>query len=239
MKPDSERNSDQIKRERIVAELPLTITSVSPQKKNADRFSLFNGSTFLMGVSGQTLLDFSIKKGTTLSEDLFYKLIRAEEYHKAKERAYRLLSGRDHGAEELQRKLVKKGFPPQICAGVVEELQKKDLLNDLEYARKFAHDKHHLRHWGARKIEAALYNKGVAESVVKKAVRNLHENINPGDVCLEIALKRRKHFLREGDLNKRKQKIFRYLAGKGYAPDIILKSIPTILERLDAKKSNT
>lgn len=217
-----------------MAELPLTVTSISPQKKNADRFTLFNGSTFLLGLSGQTLIDFSIQKGTTLSRDLFHKLIRAEEYQKAKERAYRLLSGRDHGAEELQRKLVNKGFPPQISAGVVEDLQKKGLLNDLEYARKFAHDKHHLRHWGARKIETALYNKGVPESVVKKTIRNLHENIDPVDVCLEIALKRRKHFLREGDLNKRKQKIFRYLAGKGYTPDTILKSIPTILECLDA-----
>jgi len=234
MKPDSESTSDQIKRERIVAKLPLPITSITPQKKNADRFSLFNGSTFLMGVSGQALLDFSIQKGTTLSNDLFYKLIRAEECQKVKERAYRLLAGRGHGAEELRRKLVKKGFSPEISASVVSELQQKGFLNDLEYAQKFAHDKHHLRNWGARKIEAALYNKGVPASVVKKAVHDLNEEINPVDVCLEIALKRRKHFLREGDLNKRKQKIFRYLAGKGYTPDTILKSIPTILERLDA-----
>jgi len=234
MKPDSETKSNQISREQIVAKLPLSITSITPQKKNAERFSLYNGSTFLMGISGQTLLDFPIQKGTTLTTDLFYKLSRAEEYQKVKDRAYHLLSIRDHGAEELRRKLVKKGFTPEITGVVVEELHQNDLLNDLTYARKFAHDKQHLRQWGARKIEAALYNKGVPASVIKKVIVDLHENIDPADVCLEIALKRRKHFLREDDLNKRKQKIFRYLAGKGYSPETILKSISTILEHLDA-----
>jgi len=76
MNPDQGKHSDPIKREQILTELPLVITSISPQKKNGDRFSLFNGKTFLIGVSSQTLLDFSIQKGMTLTRDLFHKLSR-------------------------------------------------------------------------------------------------------------------------------------------------------------------
>ncbi len=234
MNPDQGKHSDPIKREQILTELPLVITSISPQKKNGDRFSLFNGKTFLIGVSSQTLLDFSIQKGMTLTRDLFHKLSRAEEYQAVKDRCYKLLAGRDHGAEELRRKLVKKGFSPEISEQVVDEFHQKDLLNDHTYARKFSQDKHNLKLWGPKKIKSALYNKGVPKNVIESVIQDLRQEIDQKDICLELALKRRKHFLRETDEYKRKQKIFRYLAGKGYSSDAIQRSIPIIIEQLDA-----
>lgn len=234
MNPDQEKHSDPIKRERILTELPLVITSISPQKKNGDRFSLFNDKTFLIGVSSQTMLDFSIQKGTTLTRDLFHKLSRTEEYQAVKDRCYKLLAGRDHGAEELRRKLVKKGFSAEMSEQVVDEFHQKDLLNDHTYARKFSQDKHNLKLWGPKKIKSALYNKGVPKNVIESVLQDLSEEIDQKEVCLELALKRRKHFLRETDEYKRKQKIFRYLTGKGYSSDAIKRTIPTIIEQLDA-----
>ncbi|CAN5271882.1 recombination regulator RecX [soil metagenome] len=234
MSPDFSQKDNFTRGEQIPAELPLTITSISPQKKNGDCFFLFNDKTFLIGVSSQSLLDFSIQKGTILSRELFQKISLAEEYQKARDRGYLLLSGRDHGAEELRRKLIKKGISPEISGQVIEEFHQKNLLNDHAYARKFSQDKHHLKQWGARKIKAALYNKGVSKNVVEMAVQELDDEINQVNVCLELALKRRKHFLRETDIYKRKQKIFRYLAGKGYSPGDIQESIPLILKHLDA-----
>lgn len=234
MSPDFSQKDNFTRGEQIASELPLSITSITLQKKNGDRYSLFHDKMFLIGVSSQTLLDFSIQKGTILSRNLFQKISSAEEYQKARDRVYRLLSGRDHGAEELRRKLIKKGFSPEISGQIVEEFQQKDLLNDYAYARKFTQDKHHFNQWGAMKIKAALYNKGVSKNVVEMVVQELNDEINQVDVCLELALKRRKHFLRESDIYKRKQKIFRYLAGKGYSPGKIQESIPIILKHLDA-----
>lgn len=220
--------------EKILQRLPLAITKISLQKKNSDRFSLFHKETFLIGVSSQTLLDYSIQKGTELTRDLFFRLSSSEEYQSVKERCYRLLSGRDHGAEELRRKLIQKGFSPSMCDQVVEEFRSKDLLNDRAYASGFAHDKYHLKQWGPKKITSALYKKGVPKAVITDVISELEASIDPVDTCIELVLKRRRHFLRESDSFKRKQKIFRYLAGKGYSSDTIKKAMPNIEKQLDA-----
>jgi len=169
-----------------------------------------------------------------LTTDLFREIIRTEEYQNVKERAYRLLSGRDHGAEELRRKLIQKGFDPNVTEDVVRDFSDKNLLNDYTFAEKFAADKFQLRQWGPKKIKASLYNKGIPKHVIQDVVKNLKEEIDQKDACLELALKRRKHFLREPDIYKRKQKIFRYLAGRGYTPDSIKRSLPIIIEQLNA-----
>ncbi|REL33105.1 regulatory protein RecX [Rhodohalobacter sp. SW132] len=234
MSPDPDNPSEQQKREQILSKLPLVISSVSPQKKNPDRFSLYHEKTFLIGVSSQSMLDFQINKGIKLTRTLFMQIIDSEEYQSAKDRAYRLLSGRDHGAEELRRKLIKKGFSPESTRRVIDEFSDKNLLNEQTYAKKFAADKFQLRQWGPKKIEAALYNKGVPKNVIQDVIQNLKADIDQKDACLELALKRRKHFLREPDIYKRKQKIFRYLAGKGYSPDSIQRSLPKIIEQLNA-----
>lgn len=233
MKPNSDHGK-KIKEEKILRDLPLPITKISPQKKNSERFSLFHKKTFLIGVSSQTLLDFSIKKETTLTKDLYFELKNSEDYQAVKERAYRLLSGRDHGAEELRRKLTKKGFSPDMCRQVVDEFRSKDLLNDKTYALKFARDKYRLKQWGPKKITSALFKKGVPKPVISSVIDKLKDEIEPVDTCIELALKRRRHFLREEDSFKRKQKIFRYLAGKGYSTDKIKKALPNIEKQLNA-----
>src|SRR6056297_1216971 len=194
MKPDFD---DKNAGEKILEHLPLAITKISPQKKNSDRFSLFHEKTFLIGVSSQTLLDYSIQKGTELTRDLFHQLTTSEEYQAVKDRCYKLLSGRDHGAEELKRKLINKGFSASMCDQVVAEFSEKNLLNDRTYASKFAHDKYHLRQSGPKKIMSALYKKGVPKSVISDVITELKSTIKPVDTCIELAMKRRRHFLRE------------------------------------------
>lgn len=231
MKPDYHNDSAG---EKILQSLPLAITKISPQKKNSDRFSLFHNNQFLIGVSSQTLLDYSIQKGTELTRDLFHRLNSSEEYQSVKERCYKLLSGRDHGAEELKRKLVQKGFSHAICEQVVSEFREKNQLNDQTYATKFARDKYRLKQWGPKKIKSALFKKGVPKTVISDVIEALKNDIDPVNTCIELALKRDRHFLREPDIFKRKQKIFRYLAGKGYSSDKIKKALPNIEKQLDA-----
>jgi len=75
--PSSNSNS-------IEDQLPLTITSISVQKKRSDRFSLFHEDQFLIGVSSKTLIDFSIQKGTELTHELFNNIQYSEEYQAVK-----------------------------------------------------------------------------------------------------------------------------------------------------------
>lgn len=234
MNPDSSPNNQITDGAEIYSELPLAVTSISPQKRNSDRFSLFHKKQFLVGVSSQTLSEFSLQQGTFLTKELFNKLIASEELRSAKERAYRLLARREHGTEELRRKLLRKDLDPGVVDEVITQCREKKLLDDYAYASSFSQDKFQLRNWGPHKIKSSLFSKGVPRDIISNVISELKENIDPVQTCLELAVKRRRHFLREPDEFKRKQKIFRYLAGKGYSSDTIKKAMPKILEQLNA-----
>lgn len=222
------------KQERLAAKLPLKITSISPQKKRGDRFSLFNDGDFLMGVSSQVLLDFSLKKGVELTPFLFRQIIEAEEYQKVKEKCYDLLSRRDHASFELKRKVSKKDYSPEVIDEVIAELEDKDLIDNQKFAVSFAKDKAEFKRWGPQKIISELIKKGIDPKTANIVVENQNQHLELDEICVDLALKKRRHFLREEDLFKRKQKIYRYLMGKGYQNNVIKTALPTILKKLHA-----
>lgn len=214
--------------------LPLRITSISVQKKRTDRFSLFHEKQFLIGVSAQTLIDYSIQKGTTLTPELYKQLTHAEDYQKVKDAFYRYLSGRDHASFELKQKVLKKGFSSDLIESVIEEFDDKGLLNDEKFANKFAADKAEFKKWGPKKIKSELFKKGITKNVVEKVIQKLAESLEQDQICVDLLRKRKQHFLREQDQIKRKQKMYRYLAGKGYNGTTISKAIEQITEDLNA-----
>ncbi|MEX0904102.1 MAG: regulatory protein RecX [Balneolaceae bacterium] len=218
----------------VEGRLPLRVTSILPQKKKKDRFSLFHEEEFMMGVSGKSMLDFSIQKGVEMTPFLYNRLKESEEYQKVKESFYRYLAGRDHSSFELRQKGRKKGFRADVMDNVLEELEQKNLLSDESFARKFALDKANLKQWGPKKIKNALCKKGIGRAVAKKVVQNVAENLEQDQICVDLALKRKRHFLRENDPFRRKQKIYTYLAGKGYSGTVISKALPVITKKLDA-----
>lgn len=218
----------------IEEKLPLKITLIEPQKKNPDRFSLFHEGRFLVGVSGQTLIDYSIQKGVEMTPSLFRELSKSEKYQKVKDACYRYLSRRDHSGFELKRKVSKKGYSQDLIEQVVDEFSRKGLLDDENFANKFASDKAKLKQWGPKKIKHALYKKGIDRKIAEKVVQNTVNSLEQHQICVDLIVKRKNHFLREDDFYKRKQKIYRYLAGKGYSGSVIKKAMPQITVQLDA-----
>lgn len=223
------------KSDQVLQKLPLTITSVEPQKKNPDRFSLFHKGDFLIGLSGSTLLKNSIEKGVEMTPFLFKQIQKDEDYQKAKDASYRYLSRRDHSSFELRRKLSKKGIESSIITDVLDDLDQKGFLNDEDFALKFATDKAEFKQWGPVKIKHALRRKGVDRSTAEKVVQKVVNNLEQHQICVDLIVKRKRHFLRETDEFKRKQKIYRYLAGKGYMSSVINKAYPKITEKLNAE----
>lgn len=218
----------------IEGKLPLTVTSITPQKKSPHRFSLFHDKLFLIGVSAQTLLDYSIQKGVELTPSLYRQLQESEEYSKVKESFYSYLSRRDHTAFELRRKVQKKNFSSRVLDGVLNEFELKGLLNDRAFAEKFAADKFNLNQWGPVKIKSALLKKGVGKIIAKEAIENELNNLEQDQICVDLARKRKRHFLREEDPFKRKEKVYAYLAGKGFTCNVINKAMPEIIKLFDA-----
>lgn len=85
--------------------------------------------------------------------------------------AVRLLARREHSTEELRRKLLGKGYPPETIEPVVQKLAGKRLVSDERFTSSFVH--HHARRGqGPVRIRAELRQQGIADSQVEEALRS-------------------------------------------------------------------
>lgn len=212
--------------------LPGRISSISVQRKNKSRYSIFVDEEFLLGVAEQTLLKFNLAKGDEITPPLLRKLQREEGRFAIKSYFLGLLSRRDHARRELYNKAKKKDYPPEVVNNVLDELQEKDLLNDVAFAEKFASDKSRLNDWGPIKIQAHLYKKGISKAAAQQSISKAFEDVDLQATFLHLVLKRKRRFLREEDKYKRKKKVFDYLARKGFRPSSIYKYLDELMEAL-------
>lgn len=214
--------------------LPAPITSITPQKNNKKRYSIFVDETFLIGIADTTLLKRKLKVHSIITPALFKKLQRDEGYNQIKNYILKLISRREHGRKELFRKAQQKDYSPDIIEHVLSELEKKDFINDTRFANKFANDKGTLSNWGPSKITAHLRKKGVDKKISQEAVKQVYEEIDLEAQLSGLVLKRKRHFLREKDALKRKKKVINYLLQKGYQPENIYRYIDTLMNMLDS-----
>lgn len=218
----------------IQSKLPLTVTRITVQKKNSDRYSLFHDDLFLIGINRKTLEEYSIQEGITLTFSLFQKLCEAEDLQSIREACFRYLSRRDHSAFELEQKVGKKGFPQHNIIRVIEDLTEKGYIDDEEFTQKFVSEKIELNRWGPRKIQSALFKKGINRKIIEKVLHKKTDDLQLQQICVDLVMKRKQYFLKEKDSFKRKQKIFRYLAGRGFSTSVTNSAYPQIKAKMHA-----
>lgn len=214
-------------------ELPVVITSIQPQKKSRERYSLFHDEAFITGISIDTLIHFNLKKGSLLTSELYSRIEAEEQRRRVREYLLRLLGRRDHARKELETKAKKKGFRLAEITTVIEELHSLGYVNDLAFAEKFISDKMTLQKWGPEKIRYELLKKGIKRDTVQNLLKELPEDLQLEQICVDLVVKRKRHFSRESDSLKRRRKIMAFLQRKGFHFETINRALPEILKKLD------
>ncbi len=212
--------------------LPGKITSVTAQKKNKERYSIFVDDNFLIGVANTTLLNHQLQVGLEVTPALFNRLRRDEGRNAAKNYMLKLLSRREHARRELQMKARQKDYSFEMIESVLNELEEKGFINDERFALKYAQNKNIVKQWGPLKITAYLRKKGVKRIISERAVKEVFKPVDVRNRLQELVLKKKSRFLREEDILKRKQKMIRYLSQKGYASNKIYTYIDALMQSL-------
>lgn len=86
-----------------------------------------------------------------------------------------LLSLRAHGKQELYRKLLRK-HSPAAAAAAVEKTEEAGLLNDTDYAERFAEELYSRKHYGERRIVSELTARGIDREIAENAVKMLDKD---------------------------------------------------------------
>lgn len=137
------------------------------------------------------------------------------DYASAKEKALKLLEFRAHSKKELYDKLIQKGADNIVASDVISFLTEYNLINDEDYAKRYAHDLVNLKKLGKSRVRTELLKKGISQEIIAQILSELEEIDE--DNLYELILKKLK-----GDFDKKnKDKTMRYFIYKGYSPDRI------------------
>lgn len=104
------------------------------KQKRGKKYNLYLDDSFVLSVYEETLLEFSLRKETELSEEDISKIQEFDAKTKAYNYAYDLLSIRPRSSNELRERLFKK-FSPFVAKLIVSDLQKKGQVSDEEFCR--------------------------------------------------------------------------------------------------------
>lgn len=198
------------------------VTAIRAQSRAPDRVSVYIEDQFAFGIHRDLLLEFDIAKGIELTVEQQEAVLARDAFFKARAAAFRFLSYRDRAAAEIQRRLERHGYEPQVIEAVLEDLERAGFVDDLKFARMFAEGRFLAGGYGPRRVRADLRRRGVKSGAVESAI---HEVFGEEDELFErargLGRKRWERLVRESDPVKRKKKVHDFLARRGFNYDTI------------------
>lgn len=114
----------------------------------------------------------------------------ATELARARAAADHLLRFRPRSEQELRLRLGRKGFSEPAIDAIVQELARKDLLNDRKFAQYYATNRLLSRPSGLRAVRDELRRKGLASAVVEQAVAEASAGYDETVAARELAQRR-------------------------------------------------
>lgn len=125
--------------------------------------------------------------------------------------ALKLLGLRSHSREELERKLLKKGYTQESIEPVLEKLTKQGLLDDRMFSMELIRSKSRQKPAGRVKMRAELRKRGVSETIIGELLKEY----DSGELCHRAAEKKFGS-LRGVTETEKKKKLEIFLHNRGF-----------------------
>ncbi len=195
----------------------MKITKIEPQKKNPRRLSVFIDGEFSFGADNFTILSHHLSEGDEINEEKLAHIKNTAVFEDAKSYAAKLISSKSYTVKAMKEKLTSHIGDEEITQKTIEFLKEYKLLDDTDYARRYAHDLINLKKFGIRQVKWKLKEKGIPDGIIDKTI----EELDFDDTISENLDKLIQKKLAGNYDIKNIMKVKRYLASRGYGFDEI------------------
>lgn len=166
------------------------------------------------------LRKYGLREGEPIEEKIYKELVCEVLPKRAKLRCMNLIKSRDYTREQLKRKLMQGGYPEQVIEEALDYAASERYIDDLRYAESFIVCSHERK--SRRRIENDLLQKGISAETIANAWMQWEGEGNVQDEEEQIkALLVKKHFDVKTADRKELQKMYTFLARKGFEGDKI------------------
>ncbi len=132
---------------------------------------------------------------------------------RAKQKALSLLQSMDRTKSELRERLLRQDFPEKIADEAVRYVESFGYVDDRRYVESFILSRKGRK--SKREIFAELSRKQVDEAIVDEMMERCYDAEDSGEAIRRFLKKR--HYDPEQATMEEKQKVYAYLARKGFS----------------------
>lgn len=220
-------------RQEILGLLPVVVSEIRVQVRDATRVSIFANNTFLLGLPVHICNRLSLIKGSVIDTDLFSRIEGEVQRDAIRSWLLGLLAKKPYSRLQLVRKCREVDYDMRVVDEILDDFASRKWIDDEAFANSFARDKAAFQRWGPAKIKQQLRMLGIPDRMAEEAIKQNLPAEEQRSVVMDLVVKRKQHFLREENPQKRKKKIVDYLLRKGYDADIIFSSIDGVIRELN------
>lgn len=140
----------------------------------------------------------------------------------AQKLAFGMLSLSARSRREIEQKLEQVGFPEEVIASVMEEIEARGWVDDEAFAEAWVGDRAARKGYGKRRLSMELQRKGIEKETISQALTQ----IEPEDElrhALPLAEKKWTYSTDLAQILREKRRIADYLLRRGFSHTIIQK----------------
>lgn len=203
------------------------ITKVEVQKNNKKRVNIYVNENFAFACDMELVYRYNLEKDVEIKIEDIREVLIEEEYISCKNYTLRILERGYKTEKEIEKKLIEREYSQKTISRVQDFLKEYNFIDDRRYTSMYVKDK--IKNEGRNKIKYKLMQKGVAEETIAKTINNVNEEDEYEGALALCEKKYRILIKRETDSRLIKQKIFRFMASKGYDFDLINRIIRKVV----------
>jgi len=153
------------------------------------------------------------------------KFLKNMSYDRALEKAMRYCSYQERCILDLEKRFYAWNVKKEEWDKIIDHLLKDDFLNESRYVEAFVRGKFKIKKWGKNKIKMGLIAKRVYDE--KQFTNVFEEEIEEEDYLKTIKelIEKKALLINEPDELKGRDKLYRYMLGKGYESDLITREL--------------
>jgi len=192
-----------------------TITKLEAQKRNPRRVSVFLDGSFALGMDAQLAVELGLRKGRTLDRRELERITRAEEKSRARHYSLDFLGYRARSIWEVRDRLTRRGHAGEIVEEVIGELSREGLLDDEDFALRWARDRMRTKPIGERLLRRELRLKRVDDEIIDRVATATYRDLSTEQLAGEL-LRSREGRYRRLDAKTARRRMAEFLLRRGF-----------------------
>jgi len=148
------------------------------------------------------------------------------------EAALRFLEPRQRSADEVRRRLLLRGYRPDLVDGCLERLVDLGIVDDAAFAQAWVESRDRARPRGERALRAELRRKGIDRRVVDDVLetRETEQPAADATAARRVLERHASALARVADPRARRQRAYALLARSGFDSETAVEAISAMLE---------